>query len=54
MKQSYTIQRQVRLDQSTAGFLKEVATQTNRTISDVIRSGIRREIVHNILTEAIK
>jgi len=44
---SYTIQRQVRLDQVTADALKAVAIQTNQTVSDVIRQAIEREIDHH-------
>lgn len=44
---SYTIQRQVRLDQATATLLKQVADQTNQTVSDVIRQAIEREIDHH-------
>jgi predicted transcriptional regulator len=44
---SYTIQRQVRLDQVTADALKQVADQTKQTVSDVIRQAIEREVDHH-------
>lgn len=43
---SYTIQRQVRLDQSTADALKALADTTKQTVSDIIRQAIEREIDH--------
>jgi predicted transcriptional regulator len=51
---SYTIQRQVRLDQSTADALKQVADQTKQTVSDVIRQAIEREVDHHYNNGATK
>jgi predicted transcriptional regulator len=51
---SYTIQRQVRLDQSTADALKQVADQTKQTVSDVIRRAIECEIYHHYNNGATK
>jgi predicted DNA-binding protein len=41
---SYTIQRQVRLDQVTADALKALADKRGETVSDVIRKAIENEI----------
>jgi predicted DNA-binding protein len=42
---SYTIQRQVRLDQQTADALKALADRRGDTVSDVIRKAIEAEII---------
>ena len=42
---SYTIQRQVRLDQVTADALKALADKRGETVSDVIRKAIEAEII---------
>jgi predicted transcriptional regulator len=42
---SYTIQRQVRLDQSTADALKALADKRGETVSDVIRKAVQTEIM---------
>jgi predicted DNA-binding protein len=42
---SYTIQRQVRLDQVTADALKALADERGETVSDVIRKAIEAEII---------
>jgi predicted DNA-binding protein len=42
---SYTIQRQVRLDQALASALKLLADKRGKTVSDVIRVAIENEIV---------
>ena len=42
---SYTIQRQVRLDQTIADALKALADKRGETVSDVIRKAIEAEII---------
>jgi predicted DNA-binding protein len=42
---TYTIQRQVRLDQVTADALKALADKRGETVSDVIRKAIEAEII---------
>jgi predicted DNA-binding protein len=42
---SYTIQRQVRLDQVTADALKALADKRGETVSDVIRKAVQTEIM---------
>ena len=51
---SYTIQRQVRLDQVTAQALKQVAVEQKSTVSDVIRRAIECEIYHHFNNGATK
>jgi hypothetical protein len=47
---SYTIQRQVRLDQVTADALKQVAVEQKSTVSDFIRRAIKCEIFYHQIT----
>jgi predicted DNA-binding protein len=42
---TYTVQRQVRLDQVTADALKALADKRGETVSDVIRKAIEAEII---------
>jgi predicted DNA-binding protein len=51
---SYTIQRQVRLDQVTADALKALADKRGKTVSDVIREAIFCEIYKDHFNGATK
>jgi hypothetical protein len=51
---TYTVQRQVRLDQVTAQALKQVAVEQKITVSDVIRRAIECEIYHHFNNGATK
>ena len=42
---TYTVQRQVRLDQVTADALKALADKRGETVSDVIRKAVQTEIM---------
>jgi hypothetical protein len=51
---TYTVQRQVRLDQVTAQALRQVAVEQKSTVSDVIRRAIECEIYHHYNNAANK